>query len=569
MMLVALVALLPLLAAAAPSREPTETVLVALHPPSETALVELLYDISDPDSANYGKHLSQAELRERVLPSEDNVRAASTWLRELGAVSVTQRTSGDYLDAVVPTGVREKLLARDAVTALAAPSVVYAVFGATNQPLIGNEPPHRNRTQSVLGQGDPNTQKKAYGVPTDLKCTNANTTQMVWGTGTYGYLPSDLKSFWSDFGIDGDLSKIHAAGDEGEPGGDNFGEASLDVTCISSMALDATTIVYNSDNASDTEWSRGFGTAQLAFAEKLSSSPTVPTVLSLSLGSLSWASCDLMCQKVAAEGHHTYDECSNYTSKQRQVCMYNSAEEVNRTSYEYMKLGLRGVSIFAATGDGGSHFSFQPFDRISPIGRALNDVACVYTLPTFPAASPYVTGVGGTQWTRGPDAPVAWHASGSGFAWEFEQPAFQASAVDNYLSTTPNLPGNSTFNTKGRAYPDVAALAEGVPMVVDGHEISAGGTSAAAPEFAGVITLINDHRLNAGKPPLGWLNPRIYKIAQEHPNEAFYDMTTGTSACTSSGFCCKTGLPAAKGWDPTTGLGSPKFAGLLEYLGSD
>ncbi len=49
-----------------------------------------------------------------------------------------------------------------------------------------------------------------------------------------------------------------------------------------------------------------------------------------------------------------------------------------------------------------------------------------------------------------------------------------------------------------------------VPMVVGGSVSAAGGTSAAAPEFAGMISLINDQLLNAGQPPLGFLNPGIH-----------------------------------------------------------
>ena len=79
-----------------------------------------------------------------------------------------------------------------------------------------------------------------------------------------------------------------------------------------------------------------------------------------------------------------------------------------RISTEFQKLGLRGVTVLAATGDGGSHFSFMPFDSSDPIGAALNAISCNYIIPTFPgtakllflvdseASSPYVIGVGGT-----------------------------------------------------------------------------------------------------------------------------------------------------------------------------
>lgn len=50
------------------------------------------------------------------------------------------------------------------------------------------------------------------------------------------------------------------------------------------------------------------------------------------------------------------------------------------------------------------------------------------------------------------------------------------------------------------------------------------GTSASAPIFAGVVSLLNDARLNAGKSPLGFLNPMLYKAKAIDPS-TFYGKT--------------------------------------------
>ncbi len=121
----------------------------------------------------------------------------------------------------------------------------------------------------------------------------------------------------------------------------------------------------------------------------------------------------------------------------------------------------------------------------------------------------------------------------------------------------------------GIAYPDVATLANGIPMVGQGIPTETGGTSASAPEFAGIISLINDERLNKGLKPLGFINPRLYSLNAQHPGELFYDMSTGNSNCGADGYCCATGFPATVGFDVTTGLGSPLWPGLIKYLGSD
>lgn len=117
-------------------------------------------------------------------------------------------------------------------------------------------------------------------------------------------------------------------------------------------------------------------------------------------------------------------------------------------------------------------------------------------------------------------------------------------------------------------------------MVVDGRMVSAGGTSASTPAFAGLISLIVDHRLNNGLPPLGFLNPRLYQLplnevgggggvgvilglrlssnpwvhALLYTAQCFQDITVGNSACSATGTCCQTGFHATVGWDPTSGL---------------
>jgi hypothetical protein len=78
----------------------------------------------------------------------------------------------------------------------------------------------------------------------------------------------------------------------------------------------------------------------------------------------------------------------------------------------------------------------------SGIGRALNKVSCAMNFPTFPAASPYVTAIGGTQWNNGDIThPVAWSASGGGFSWRYPAPSYQTAAVNSYLKANGGSKG--------------------------------------------------------------------------------------------------------------------------------
>lgn len=418
---------------------------------------------------------------------------------------------------------------------------------------------------------DPNSQKQSYGMPTNLVSQSSSNRQAVWGPGTFGVSTSDLSSFYSYFQVPASTSQVTTLGYSGKPGGDNFGEGTLDATYITSMAPGVKTYIINTNTSMSTEEGPGFGYALENFMLlNMAQAKDVPFVLSMSLGSLSWDSCDYMCKLSTTLGV-SFSDCMQYVQyTQRQVCMMDTGAQSDRINQEFMKLGLRGVTLLAATGDGGSHYSFQPFpgDRI---GNALNQISCQYNFPTFPSASPYVTGVGGTQWSGAPSPsqPIAWSASGSGFSWRFPRPSYQDAAVKSYLSSnqgTSGFPGTKYYNSTNRAYPDVAAVADNVPMWLQGFPTATGGTSASAPTFAGIVSMINDARLANSKSSLGFINPALYQLAETHPGQLFYDVTTGNSACASDGSCCSTGFPATKGWDPVTGLGSPLWQGMLRYL---
>jgi len=108
----------------------------------------------------------------------------------------------------------------------------------------------------------------------------------------------------------------------------------------------------------------------------------------------------------------------------------------------------------------------------------------------------------------------------------------------------------------------VAALGWNFAVVVGGGAESVGGTSASAPTFAAIVSLLNDIRLAKKARPLGFLNPWLYQVAAATPN-AFWDVTVGNN---QYGCCGFTGFLCAPGWDPVTGLGTPNFAVLSKIV---
>jgi subtilase family serine protease len=80
-----------------------------------------------------------------------------------------------------------------------------------------------------------------------------------------------------------------------------------------------------------------------------------------------------------------------------------------------------------------------------------------------------------------------------------------------------------------------------------------GGTSASAPQWAGLVALADQI---AGH-NLGFINPALYRLSNNAAKYAadFYDVTRGNN-----------GYDASKGWDAVTGLGTPDAAKLIPDL---
>ena len=188
--------------------------------------------------------------------------------------------------------------------------------------------------------------------------------------------------------------------------------------------------------------------------------------------------------------------------------------------------------------------------------------------PSWPASSPWVTSVGATRFvgqTAGNEEMASdQFGSGGGFSKQFQQSPnakWQSDDVAHYLKVVPKgapFPPETSFPALGRATPDVAALGEGFQVLQSGRVMAVGGTSASAPTFAGIVSLLNEHQLQQGKKPLGFLNPFIYANVA-----AFTDVIKGTNAIGRGTGPIKYGFNCTDGWDPATGVGTPVFTKLL------
>lgn len=184
--------------------------------------------------------------------------------------------------------------------------------------------------------------------------------------------------------------------------------------------------------------------------------------------------------------------------------------------------------------------------------------------PGFPSSCPYITSVGATQIkanasvTQPEVAAESIIYSGGGFSNVFDAPPYQEAALATYFAEHLPSYGSDRYNTsqKSRGFPDVSANGVNYAMAVNGKITHLYGTSASAPTFGSVMTLINSARLDIGKRPVGFLNPALYA----NPS-MLNDITSGhNQGCGTPGF------EAVRGWDPVTGLGTPNFPRMLAYF---
>mmetsp|Transcript_81517 Transcript_81517/g.170508 ORF Transcript_81517/g.170508 Transcript_81517/m.170508 type:complete len:838 (-) Transcript_81517:118-2631(-) len=273
---------------------------------------------------------------------------------------------------------------------------------------------------------------------------------------------------------------------------------------------------------------------------------------------------------------------------------YSYSYEV-RGNAELAKLGLRGLSVLIATGDTGVQGAAQ--DGGTP-------PRCAPFAPVWPASSPYITAVGGTMisnhvsnicnfdtvYAMGTNSSMPFACpemvvgeivgsverggmitGGGGFSDRFPMPDYQKEAVAEYLGQLNGSINSSLFNASGRAYPDISAVSQNVPVFFQGQLVMVGGTSSSAPIVAGIISLLNGERLAEGRPQLGFLNPWLYKLYQRRPS-IVQDVLAGNN---SGGNMllppalnrnCPAGFPALPGWDAATGLGTPDFSVLIREL---
>lgn len=555
---------------------PTGTIALALPLKANIAGLERFASaVSTPGSAQYGRYESVPALAARFGASSATRARVVGYLRSAGATSVKVDVTGLFADATMKIGQAQRLFG----TALSryrtaragrfvAPSspsripaalrsAVTGVVGLDTQPVFGTPGailpsgaawPHTAGSPATEHPADESGYPQRTGVPAG--CTAATSqsgfTPNQYLT-AYGYAPlqgaglrgqgervalieidgfkySDLRRFASCFGLS--IPAINGFGVGLKRPLSAGGESTLDLEVLDAAApgLKAVDVYESRPSAVD---------VLKSLTAPLSNGATKPDVISASLGS---------CEPATL-----------VTIGYSGLRMVEASLALAASS---------GISVLASSGDDGSSAC------LDPSGRPLPGLAVSY-----PASSPWVTGVGGTNVSLNPanqivsqevwnDAPLVVAAGGGGLSDLFRRPDYQ----------------NGTVGPNRRAVPDVSMLADVAP----GYEIyctasrdcvsgkhdnpwtQVGGTSAAAPLLAGGLALIDQNLRQHRQQNIGLANPLLYKTDHlpQGPT-AISDVVANSNDLGESiggkPFGCCTAGP---GFDYASGLGSVNVGGL-------
>ncbi|KAH9033399.1 subtilisin-like protein [Lactarius pseudohatsudake] len=514
-----------------PLNDTTIDLYVALRPYRESALIDELYEVSNPDHPRYGAYLSNEQVAELVAPRPGTLELVNSWLEYHGvpSSSVSMTHSGTTLtlngvsviQANALLGASYQLYRHVKTNETIVRTIGYALPAALHglvqtvapttyfaSPRTQWQPP-RTRSGGAVAKPVSAEPVRVLSTRDGKRSTTPSLLRWLYGTSTYtpvatdqnalgivGILndypdPADLAAFMRTYrsdGADATFTVVQVNRGEYDPNHPTV-EANLDTQYAGAMVYPTPVIFYSVGlgPSRTTDWF-------VYWFNYILAQKNIPRTISSSYG---------------------LDESTYPEEHARYLCSL------------FAVLGLRGVSVIVASGD----------DGVGPGDCKTND-GSVRFLPAFPATCPWVTTVGGTMGIFPEEGATL---SGGGFSTYFERPEYQQQAVSTFLRHLGDT-YQGLYNVLGRGFPDIAAQAMRFPIFMNGVEEYTDGTSGSAP---------------VRKAPLGFLNPWLYGRGLK----GIYDITKGSNpGCNLGGFS------ATEGWDPVTGLGTLDFQNLQYIL---
>jgi Pro-kumamolisin, activation domain/FG-GAP-like repeat len=536
---------------------PSISLLLKPSAQQQSALAILLRDQQDPSSPDYHRWLTPEQYADRFALNAADIGKIQSWLQSLGfriiytararnwigftgTAAQVQRAFGTQIHRYQVGGEMHFANATDPFIPAALADVVAGLRGLDD---FRPKPPARKPRPLAVrpaftSYGDhylaPDDIATIYDLNPLFNAGINGTGQKLVIVGQTDIILFDITSFRSLFNLPANAPQLVLYGSDPGTNLDDLMEADLDLEWSGAVARNATIYYVYSTNVFDS----------LQYAIDQDIAPVI---------SMSYGGCE-----------------------QANLYFLGSEELVAQQA------NAEGITWFASSGDSGAAGCDASSATWATQGLAVN----------FPASIPEVTAVGGAEFYEG--SGNYWSSSngpngGSALSYIPEMgwnDNIYGSGLDTALSSTgggvsiyyptPAWQSGAGFpNDNFRDVPDVSLTAsadhDGYLICTQYNQSSScpdyflviGGTSASAPAFAGITTLLNHYLVSHGiqaHAGLGNMNPKLYSLYPGHAS-AFHDITTGsnivpcqigTPNCTTGYF----GYSAGTGYDHVTGLGS-------------
>ncbi len=557
----------------------------------QAAVEKLLAAQQDPASSEFHHWLSPEEFGARFGMAQSDIDKVQSWLEQQGLAVDRVARSRNMIRFSGTVGQIERAFQTEMHYYKAGGATHFAPAGQLSVPAaiaptiaeVGNLSDFRPRPMHVKPRAGFTSGQSGttFFAPGDIAVTYDinplysagmdGTGQSIAVVGQSAIVASDIENFQSAAGLpkkDPVMVLVPGSGGSTTVAGDE-GESDLDVEWAGAIAKGATiNFVYTGSNTSF----NAFDSIRYAIYEDIGN------IISISYGA---------CETAVKNANFSLETVLQQAAAQ-------------------------GQTVVASSGDQGSTACSGDTNGLTQTQQ--NALAVNY-----PASSPYVTGVGGTEISAANvTSATYWNSSGSGsdlvtsakayipeVAWNdnssqyglsssgggasalFSKPTWQKGVAgipndgkrdvpDVALYSSPNLPGylfctSDKLDWRGASGSGPAQTASCNKGFRDGtsggnYLTAAGGTSFAAPIFAGMIALINQNRgWSEGQ---GLANTTLYKLASNSSvyGSGFHDVTSGNNNCNAGSTYCGTttgGFKAGVGYDEVTGLGSVDLGNLL------
>jgi hypothetical protein len=492
---------------------------IALPLRNQPALTRLLQDIYDPASPNYRRFLTSEQFAGQFGPTEGDYQAVIGFAKSHGLTVTAQHSNRVLLDVSGPVSAIEKAL-NVALQTYQHPTEARQFFAPNVEPSLDLAVP----IEHVEGLDNFALPKSRIQIRPAVQPGDA--VPLTGSSPTGGYMGNDFRNAY----VPG--SALTGTGQT--VGLLQFdGYTTSDITYYESVAglpnVPLTNVLLDGFSGTPTG-SGGEVEVSLDIEMCVSMAPGLSKIIVYEAGpSGLWH--DIL-NRMATDNLAKQLSCSWYIP--------GGAKDTVADGI-FQQMAAQGQSFFSASGDADAFAGLIP----------------------FPGDTPYITEVGGTTLTTASvggaySSETVWNwggnvGSGGGISTQYTIPTWQQgiSMASNQGSTTM------------RNVPDVALTADNVYVRADGANQTVGGTSCAAPLWAGFTALVNQQATGSGYASVGFINPAVYNIGigASYTN-AFHDTTAGNNFNSSS----PAKFSAATGYDLCTGWGTPTGTALINAL---